>query len=142
MGAATALNAAARSPDVDAVVADSAFATLTNIASNSITHFTDLPPYPFGPLSVTMAGWMVGKDVAENAPVRAVATASAPVLVIQGADDVIAFPDTDGRAIAQAAPLGSEMWLVPGAAHVQAHHVATREYEARVLAFLEERLSD
>lgn len=148
MGAATALNAApglasddeAR-VDVDAIVSDSAFATLTNIASNSITQFTDLPKYPFGPLSVTFAGAIVGRDVRDNAPVRAAAAAKAPVLVIQGLDDTIALPGDDGEAIAAAAPEGSALWLVPGAAHVEAHAIATQEYEARVLAFLDEHLS-
>ena len=139
MGAATAINTAAIE-DVDAVVSDSAFATLENIASNSITAFTDLPKYPFGPLSVVFAGWMVGKDVSENAPVRAVTGSSAPVLVIQGLEDTIAFPDEDGEAIAAAAPAGSELWLVPGAAHVQAHSVAQEEYERRVLDFLDTNL--
>lgn len=142
MGAATALNAAAVAPEVDVVVADSAFATLTNIASNSINHFTDLPRFPFGPLSVLMAGWIIGKSVGDNAPVRALASVSAPVLIIQGEEDVIAFPDDDGRALAAAAPPGSQIWLVPGAAHVQAHAVAPAEYEARVATFLAQRLSD
>lgn len=142
MGGATAINAAAISPHVDVVVSDSAFATLTNIASNSITHFTDLPRFPFGPLSVAMAGWMVGKSVRDNAPVHAMARVSAPVLVIQGADDVIAFPDDDGRALADAAPEGSRLWLVAGAAHVQAHGLAQAEYESQVSAFLAEHLSE
>ena len=141
MGAATAINAAARAPEVDAVVADSAFATLENIASNSIQHFTDLPKYPFGPLSVVFAGWMVDRDVGDNAPLRALADVRAPVLVIQGAEDTIALPDEDGRALAAAAPAGSELWVVEGAAHVSAHGVARDEYEGRVTAFLDAVLS-
>lgn len=141
MGAAAALNAAPTSPEVDAIVADSAFATLANVASNSISHFSDLPKYPFGPLSVAFASWIVGKDVAENAPLRAVRDAEAPILVIQGAADVIAFPDEDGRAIAAAAPAGSALWLVEGAAHVESHWRHRTAYEARVLKFLDENLS-
>ncbi|HUR67663.1 MAG TPA: alpha/beta fold hydrolase [Candidatus Thermoplasmatota archaeon] len=141
MGAATALNAAPYAPEVDAVVADSGFATLTNIASNSITHFTDLPKYPFGPLAVTFAGWIVGHNVRENKPLEAVAKLDMPILVIQGLADDIAFPDSDGKAIAGAAPAGSDLWLVPDALHVQAHTVAPAEYEARVLAYLDARLS-
>ena len=140
MGAAAAINAAALSPEVDAIVSDSAFATLTNIASNSITAFTDLPKYPFGPLSVVFAGWMDERDVAENRPVEAAAKGRAPILVIQGLDDTIAYPEDDGRAIAEAAPAGSELWLVPGARHVESHTIAPTEYEARGLAFLEEPL--
>src|SRR5207248_1416848 len=46
MGGAAGLNAAPDLPAVRAVVTDSAFATLDDIAANSITHFTHLPKYP------------------------------------------------------------------------------------------------
>ncbi|HEX2022288.1 MAG TPA: alpha/beta hydrolase, partial [Candidatus Thermoplasmatota archaeon] len=135
-GAAAAINAAPEIPEVDAIVADSAFATLTNIASNSITRFTGLPKYPYGPLSVLFAGWMVGRDVGDNRPVDAIGTLRVPVLVIQGDADDIAYPDDDGRALAAAAPPGSRLWLAPGAHHVGASRTLPEEYEARVLGFL------
>lgn len=137
MGGATAINAAALE-SVDAVVADSAFATLQNIASNSITHFTDLPKYPYGPVAVFLAARMVHRDIAENQPVRAASALDEPLFVIQGEDDDIAFPDEDGRAIADAAR--ADYWLVPGASHVGAHAIAKDEYERRVVAFLDARV--
>ena len=137
MGAATAINAGAEVPEARAIVADSAFATLENIASNSITHFTDLPKYPFGPLAVVFAGWMVGRDVGDNRPIDLVGDLGRPVLVIQGADDTIVYPEDDGAALAARAPPGSAYWLVEGAGHVGAHEAAPEEYRARVLAFLD-----
>ena len=137
MGAAAGLNAAVTLPEVDAIVSDSGFATLTNIASNSITHFTGLPKYPYGPLAVLFAGWMVGHDVGDNRPMDAARALHAPVLVIQGADDTITFPDDDGETLrAASAASGSVYWLVPGAKHVQAVRVAPDEYAERVVAFL------
>lgn len=136
MGGATAINGAGHVPEARAIVSDSSFATLQNIASNSITHFTGLPKYPFGPLAVLFAGWMAGADVGDNNPVHAIAAQGRPVLVIQGADDTIAYPAGDGEALRDRAPPGSEYWLVPGAKHVRAVDVAPDEYEARVLAFL------
>lgn len=141
MGAATAINAAQGVPGLDAIVADSSFASLENIASNSITHFTGLPKYPFGPLAVLFAGIMVDRDVGENVPAEAVRSVEAPVLVIQGSEDIIAFPEDDGQAIFRSASAGSLFWLVPGARHVTAHETSQAEYEARVLAFLGERLA-
>ena len=136
MGASTALNAAAHVPEVRAFVADSAFATLENIASNSITHFTDLPKYPFGPLAVVFAGWMVGRDVGDNRPIDHVASLGRPALFIQGADDTIVYPEEDGAALARATP-GAAYWLVPGASHVGARTVDPAGFEARVLSFLD-----
>lgn len=134
MGAATAINAAANEPDVRAIVADSAFATLQNIASNSISHFTDLPKYPYGPVAVKFASMIAGQDVAQNAPVRQIGSLTIPVLLIQGQADDIALPDSDGAALRAALP-SSQFWLVPDAHHVEAHVVEKAAYEARVTEF-------
>lgn len=141
MGAATAINVASKIPSLDAVVADSSFASLENIASNSITHFTGLPKYPFGPLAVFFAGMMVDRDVSTNVPAHAIREVEAPVLVIQGEADTIAYPVEDGEAIFASASVGSAFWLVPGATHVDAHSTAQEDYESRVVAFLETHLA-
>lgn len=140
MGGATAINAAPEIPEARALVVDSAFASLTNIASNSITHFTGLPRWPYGPLSVLFAGWMVGHDVGDNRPVDVLATLDLPVLVIQGEADTIAYPDDDGRALHGAASAG-EFWMVPEATHVRAIDTAPDEYAERVVAFLGRHLA-
>ncbi len=136
MGAAAAINAAEDLP-VRAVVDDSGFATLENIASHSITHFTHLPKYPFGPLAVFFASRLVHEDVAQNQPVKAVHALRAPVLVIQGGSDDIALPDADGRAVFDAAPPGSQWLLEPKAYHVGSHGADPAGYEAKVIAFLD-----
>src|SRR5581483_5282288 len=114
MGAAAAINAAEDLP-VRAVVDDSGFATLENIASHSITHFTHLPKYPFGPLAVFFASR----------------------LVLEGGSDDIALPDADGRAVFDAAPPGSQWLLEPKAYHVGSHGADPAGYEAKVIAFLD-----
>lgn len=136
MGAATALNAATVLP-ARAVVDDSGFATLENIASHSITHFTHLPKYPFGPLAVFFASRMVHEDIALDQPVKSAREIHAPVLVIQGGQDDIALPDADGRAVLAAAPAGSQWLFEPTAYHVGAHGVDLAGYEAKVIAFLD-----
>ena len=141
MGAATAINAAVDLPHARAIVSDSSFATLQNIASHSITHFTGLPKYPFGPMAVYFASRMVHEDIATNQPVVAIKQIHMPVLVIQGGQDDIAYPDADGRALYDAAPPGSEWLLIPAAHHVKGHDVDRAEYEARVIAFLEKNVA-
>lgn len=137
MGAATAVNAAGGLPGVRAIVDDSGFATLDNIASHSITHFTHLPKYPFGPLAVFFASRMVHEDIALDQPVKSAREIHAPVLVIQGGQDDIALPDADGRAVLAAAPAGSQWLFEPTAYHVGAHGVDLAGYEAKVIAFLD-----
>jgi alpha-beta hydrolase superfamily lysophospholipase len=140
MGAAAALNAAPTTPDVRAVVSDSSFATLQNIASNSITHFTHLPKYPYGPLAVLFASRIVHEDVSADAPVRAIAHVTVPVLLVQGGADDIAVAATDG-AVLHAADPASQYLYVPAAHHVESHAVDRAEYEARVTGFLNAALS-
>jgi pimeloyl-ACP methyl ester carboxylesterase len=148
MGAATAINAADGGPPLRAIVSDSSFATLENIASHSITHFTNLPKYPFGPLAVLFAGWIIHRDIALNRPIDHVGRIDTPVLVIQGGADDIAYPDTDGRALydrcanelARSGALARrcEWWLVPDARHVRAHDHEPEAYVAHVVGFLDQ----
>lgn len=135
MGGAAALNAAA-DPRVDAVVVESAFAELGNVAKNSIQEFTGLPKWPFGPLSVQFASWRLGVDVGDNRPAEAVRGLGKPVLVIQGADDRVVRPEDDGQRIADAVGETATYWLVPDAPHVKAHSTDPLEYELQVLVFL------
>src|SRR5205823_5426124 len=123
MGAAAGINAAARMTDVRAVVSDSSFATLQNIAGNSITHFTHLPKYPYAPVTVLFAEAIVHESIGKNRPVDAARSLKAPLLVIQGGADDIAIAKDDGEALHAADP-ASEYWLVAGATHAKAHEAA------------------
>jgi uncharacterized protein len=136
MGAATGINAAAQDDRIVAVVADSGFAKLGNIVKNSISHFTGLPRYPFGPLSVHFASLRIGIDVGDNQPANAVTKFSAPILVIQGEPDNIVIAKDDGEVIAKAAGDRAEYWLVPGAKHAEAVKTDPEAYRQRVLDFL------
>lgn len=140
MGAAAALNAAPHAPDVRAVVADSAFARLTNAISNELPSATGLPRFPFVPLILLFASAMTRHSPGENEPAREAGRLERPLLVIQGERDALAHPDADGGELARAAGSWADLWLVPEAGHVDARRVDPREYERRVVAFLEEHL--
>jgi pimeloyl-ACP methyl ester carboxylesterase len=64
-----------------------------------------------------------------------------PVLMIHGEADTYIKPDM-ARALFQLAGGPRELWLVPGAKHNQALHVAGEEYRQRVLHFFERTLAD
>jgi alpha-beta hydrolase superfamily lysophospholipase len=132
MGAATALLEAADDPRVAAVVADSPFADLAAQV-----------PRRFGRgaaagLAGRYAGWLGGRIIGERvgnaSPLRAIPRiAPRPVLLIHGdADRVI--PDADSRALYAAAGEPKQLWVVPGAGHVEAFGCERAEYERRVLA--------
>lgn len=136
MGAAAAINAARDLPEVKALVADSSFARLDSLTGRSLDAFTGLPQWPFAPLTLAMAARMTGRDVGENAPERSAHELQRPLLVIQGLLDSLARPESDGMALAAAGGDHAQLWLVPGATHVNARSEAPGEYESRVLAFL------
>ncbi len=46
------------------------------------------------------------------------------------------------QALFAEAPEPKELWVVPGAAHVNLHRFAPREYERRILDFLRQHLGD
>jgi len=46
----------------------------------------------------------------------------------------------ESRALFAAAAEPKQLWIVPGAGHVDLHHFARAEYEQKVLAFLAEHL--
>lgn len=130
MGAVAVLRTAALSEDVTAVAADSGFALL----SEQMT-FTG---QSLGPMAVLLplirlyGSWMGGIDVDAVAPISSVSRlGSKPALFIHGLNDQT-IPPSNSQRLYDAATGPKELWLVPGAIHVQSITVAGEEYHHRV----------
>lgn len=91
MGGATAILAAAQDGRVDAVTAQSTYASLEAILGSSLKQITGLPGFPFAPLVVYFGELEAGIRVEQVRPVDAIGLLSPrPVLVMHGAlDEVI-----------------------------------------------------
>ena len=142
MGAGTALFAMAEEPGMRAVVADSPYADVGELLAREIAHRTRISRRvtPFlVPTSKLMAKLFYGIDVASLVPERTAACLSSPILVIHGMDDLL-IPYTHGARVHKAAPAGSEVWLVPNMAHLEAFAAYPEEYVDRVAAYFERRL--
>lgn len=72
-------------------------------------------------------------------PVDRVGQVDCPLMLISGAVDPHT-PAAEAERLFEAAAEPKELWLVPGAAHVDLHAAAEPEYETRVLAFLEQAM--
>ena len=135
MGTAAAMLAAARSPGIEALVLDSAYADLTATLAAELHAVWHLP----GPLvayGLFLYQVLSGTEPATVKPADAVAAlVPRPLLFIAGADDRTVTP-ADGAAMAAAAGSHAEYVLVPGAGHVGAFFVDPSAYTARVRAFL------
>lgn len=141
MGGAAAILAAARSTDIEAVVADSAFADLRPVIERRMeTAFR--VPRSLVPYGMFLYRVLSGTDPASAVPSDVVgAVAPRPMLFIAGTVDSL-VPASDAQALAARAGPSAALWLVPGAEHVGSFAAEPDRYIARVLAFLEASLPD
>lgn len=142
MGASTSLVAAAVSPDVQAVVADSPFADLRPYLQENLPVWSDLPSFPFTPMILWEASLLTGLDPGLVRPIEAVKQINdKPLFLIHSKDDE-SIPSTNSTALmnAVANPDKTTLWLPPGTKHVGAYESASEEYLARVTSFIIENL--
>jgi dipeptidyl aminopeptidase/acylaminoacyl peptidase len=140
MGGAAAILAAGHSDGFSAVVADSAFSSLKDMARAAVTGFYRLPAFPF--LQLTTIGYELYFQTGVEAvsPVTAVGKISpVPVLIIAGDGDRL-IPAENGRKLYEAAREPKELWIIPGAGHGATLAAAGREYEKRVGEFFDRNL--
>ena len=135
MGTAAAMLAAARTPDIEALVLDFAFADLPETLENEFRATWHMPA-PGVAYAMFLYQAMSGTDPATVVPADAIdALASRPLLFIAGADDRTVMP-ADGESMAAAAGTRATYVLTPGAGHVGAYFVDPAAYSTRVRAFL------
>ena len=139
MGAGIALQSAAVEPRIEAVVAESAFANLTEAAYD----YAGLRRYPWlGKTLLAPFAWVLvyrgqmlaGFASAEVSPEKSVAARAFPVLLICDANDD-ALPCRHTQRIYDAARSSKQMWIVPGAFHTAALGFQPAEFRRRVLDF-------
>ncbi|EGL83033.1 alpha/beta hydrolase fold-containing protein [Caldalkalibacillus thermarum TA2.A1] len=138
MGAATALQAAAEEPLIEAVVADSPFRDLKAYLAENLSHWSGLPDFPFTPVILGILPRLIGIDPAEVSPLRAIEEIEVPVLLIHGTGDE-AIPYSNSEAIyANGHPDDVQLWIAEGAGHVRTYNVYPEEYKTRVVHFFQE----
>ena len=141
MGASVLIDAAAMEPLFTAIVADSAFADLLDEARHRAGRLFPFPQLVAGPLArLTVAGGSLytrlalDLDFSQASPIRSIARARTPVLLIHGSLDN-RTPPSHSERLAAASPGTTELWLVPGAGHVRSFRAAPEEYNRRMLAW-------
>ena len=140
MGAATALMAAEDDPTIKAVIADSAYASLTDMVRPGLKAFVGKHATFFAPLIVRYAETMLGmKSTAVQPEVSASRLGDRPVFVIHGADDPLTDPKSADRIFA-ALSGPKELWVIPNCGHGQGPVVSPIEYRTRIAGFLRRSL--
>ncbi len=141
MGAAAAIVAAARTPAIEAVVADSSYARLDQTVERATRRFLG----PLGSLATRrvrrLGERLIGAPLASVAPIGAIAGISPrPVLIIHGKEDRLTDVG-DAYALYRACGEPKGLWIIDAAGHARTRRVAPEEYDRRVIGFFNRHLA-
>lgn len=139
MGGAVVILSAAQNTGIKAVVAESAFAVLSDAVPSAISE-TGLPPIIFAPIVQWFAEREIGFKAEEISPINYIGKISPrPIFILHGGKDLVVMPDS-GQRLYDAAGEPRELWFEPGLGHVEFINTLPGEYERRVVKFLDQYL--
>jgi len=142
MGAAIAILCGADHPEIDVIVADSAFATHRSAVSYNLRRALHVPATPFLWIGDHLLHLRAGYRFHQVEPLRAIARlAPRPILLIHGCRDSMVDP-RDARLLYRAAKGHKQLWMVPQANHCGAYFENRERYIRRVVAFFETHLKE
>jgi fermentation-respiration switch protein FrsA (DUF1100 family) len=137
MGAAVSIMATARTPEIEALVADSAFATHRRVVEYAVWRTLHLPFLLFDWVTDLLLLWRAGYRLNQVEPLRDIGRiAPRPVLLIHGAKDTIVNP-ADAPLLYKAAGEPKELWIVEDAEHCGAYFVGRERYMRKVINFFD-----
>ncbi|MGH9827175.1 MAG: alpha/beta hydrolase, partial [Blastocatellia bacterium] len=146
MGAVADLLAAAETPDVSAVISDSAFLNFDDTVRHHIRLFFHLPPFPLGNEIEFLIERRGGFDGDELSPIKAVKKiGNRPILFIAGAHDPRMPPSIAQQLRDASSCPKSQLLIVDGPAsnrHGHSYFVNPELYVGRVSSFLDSVFAD
>lgn len=142
MGAVASIFAAAESSEIQAIVADSPFADLVQYSQSNLSYWSGLPDFPFTPLIINTIPLITGMDPKQISPYQAVSDFKMQKILLIHSKDDEAIPYSNSQIIYDALPNEAigELWLTEGVNHVESHVVFEKEYQNRVIFFLQQTL--
>ncbi|WP_052352804.1 alpha/beta hydrolase [Neobacillus dielmonensis] len=142
MGASTALIAGCEHPAVSVIIADSPFSDLEPFLKENLSYWSKLPKRPFTPIIYHAMRKLHNIAPNEVSPINKVtSTRGKSILFIHSKSDE-AIPFTESEKLFQSIPAGNhkELWLTEQAKHIHSYFLYKRDYEHRVLRFLNKHL--
>ncbi|MHC4844991.1 MAG: alpha/beta hydrolase [Planctomycetota bacterium] len=125
--------------DVDALVLEAVYADIHRAVASRLGMRFGAPGAWATPLLTMQLRPRLGIDADDLRPVDRIRDLRCPVLIVAGEVDRHTML-SQSMDLHRAAPEPKSLWIVPGAAHGDLHAHAPREYEQRVLAFLDVHL--
>lgn len=137
MGASVAIMGTARAPEVEVLVADSAFATHRSAVGYAVQRTIHLPFVLFDWITDLILWWRAGYRSNQVEPLRDIGRiAPRPVMIIHGLKDTVVKP-SDALHLYEAAKEPKELWLLPGIDHCGAYFDDRIVYTTRVISFFD-----
>jgi dipeptidyl aminopeptidase/acylaminoacyl peptidase len=139
MGAAACLMAAPESEEIDAVVADAAYADIVSIMESEFAERSNLPGF-FMSIILFMTRTVYDVDFTAVKPGEAVKETSVPVFIIHGEQDEMVPVEHAYRLKEASQNPDSRLWILPEAQHANSYQVRPTEYKEQVISFFDEAL--
>lgn len=142
MGASVSIMGCARTTEVEALVADSAFATHRSVIEYAVRRTLHLPFILFEWATDALLQWRAGYRFSQVEPLRDIKRfAPRPLLLIHGLNDSITDP-RDATLLYDAAIEPKDLWLLPNVEHCGAYFADRTAYARRVIDFFELHLKN
>ncbi|MQF82555.1 alpha/beta fold hydrolase [SAR202 cluster bacterium AD-802-E10_MRT_200m] len=141
MGAAVAILGAPQESGIQAVVADTTYASASELIEGEVALATTMPIWMvpvFSPGITLAADLMYDIELNEMVPEVAVAEIKYPVLLIHGTNDT-RIPVEHSLRVYERAFQGSILWQAVGVEHMGAFSVYREEYMERVVRYFGQR---
>jgi len=140
LGGGIAIRAAARVPEIRAVIAASAFSSLEENIADGVQALTGLPSFPFAPLVIFWGEREANLRLADVRPIDDIAQISPrAVLLIHGARDGV-VPVENAYRLFAAARAPKALHIIANAAHAGLMDANPGEYEKQVAGFWKQYL--
>lgn len=141
MGAATVLAAAGEHlpQNVKAVVADSGFASIYQMAKTTLRRDYHLPANIIVPIADWLSRWRTGSRLSQERVDEQLKQAMVPVLIIHGEDDQV-VPVKHAKVLYDAIRGPKQSYIVPHAEHIQAYAHDPERYQQVLADFLAQYL--
>lgn len=137
MGAAAALMAAAESRDVDAVISDSSFLSLSDVVAHHAKLFLHLPKFPIADELTYAIAWRGGFRPSDFDLEKAVERVNPrPILFVAVAGDRRMPPAIAQKLYARSTSPHKRLIILPGSRHGEGFRLARDPYEQAVKDFL------
>ena len=125
-------------PDnIEVIIADSGYTSATDYLTWKLKQRFHLPAFPVIPIANVSFKIAAGYYMEDASAIEAVRNSTIPILIIHGEDDQT-VPVEDAYRLYDAASCRKDLFIVAGAGHGEAVHIAPEAYWNKVWTFVEE----